>query len=173
MNSTVEAFPLPTHELEVTNGGIFSTEDSLGGARLTPIPWLAKSELTAGELDGPLGTTTEELANGVSQGELLRREQVLELVPKNTAEKSEEEGQGHEGPPELGAEDVGPQPEGTTFKPAGTPEPEVKKEDEEMKDAGAPVGDTKAADETKEAKEKDEKEKEEKKEEDVVMTKDE
>lgn len=132
MTSTVEAFPLPINELETTSVFPVSAEESLGGARLTPIPWLEKSELTDGVL-GDSATTKEELANGVSQGELLRREQVLDIVPQT---REVEEGAVHEGPSELTAEDVGPQPEGTVFKDAnGEMKEDEEMKDEEMKDA--------------------------------------
>src|SRR5690606_37352000 len=119
VTSNINNFPLPFNEVEAAS--LASTalgsnaEDALGGARLTPIPWLEPPQLTAGFLEGDDGTSTVKPdPNGISQGELLRQEQTLNIVPANQI--TPEEGQVHEGPPGIGAEDVGPQPAGTNFK---------------------------------------------------------
>ncbi|TGZ79628.1 hypothetical protein EX30DRAFT_396964 [Ascodesmis nigricans] len=118
-------FPLPTTALDssdplsLTNGDhsttnlSFASDESLGGALLTPIPWLQ-------------GIDEDAARSGVSQGELLRREQELGLVPASQIENG---GNGSEGPPGIDAQDVGPQPEGTVF-----PDPPRSEEEIELKD---------------------------------------
>jgi hypothetical protein len=131
------------------------SDESLGGALLSPIPWLTSPPLTDGTRE-PGG------ANGVGQGELLRQEQELNIVSAAQI-GGEEGGVPHaEGPPALGPEDVGPQPEGTVFpdppatlEEARSPQPAVRMEREE--DMGDALGASK-----EDGKEEKEKEKEEK-----------
>ncbi|CAZ84568.1 unnamed protein product [Tuber melanosporum] len=109
VSSPTTAFPLPPSVVESMPNGAASfnlgSDESLGGALLSPIPWLAESPLTEGT----------EGVNGVSQGELLRQEQELNIVPAAQVSSPPEAGMHAEGPPALGPEDVGPQPEGTVF----------------------------------------------------------
>lgn len=168
VTSNISNFPLPYNEVEAASLASIAlgshAEDSLGGARLTPIPWLEPTQLTAGFLEGENGThTVRPDAGGISQGELLRQEQELNIVPAN--QLTPEEGQVHEGPPGIGAEDVGPQPEGTKFKDAqgeqrgSSPPVPVEDEDTDM-DAELPEykneENTEKKEETKEASPQDE-----------------
>ncbi|KAI5798959.1 hypothetical protein EDC01DRAFT_649864 [Geopyxis carbonaria] len=114
VSSTSLAFPL--HPDPTTTGaanGTLGSDEALGGALLTPITWLAQTN----------GGSMEAVA-GVSQGELLRQEQELNIVPAAQIQAhGEREGRGEEQPPGIGAEDVGPQPEGTVFpEPPRSPE---------------------------------------------------
>ncbi|KAG0635629.1 hypothetical protein HOY80DRAFT_981271 [Tuber brumale] len=144
VSSPTTAFPLPQSVVDSMPNGAASfnlgSDESLGGALLSPIPWLAESPLTEGA----------EGVNGVSQGELLRQEQELNIVPAAQVSSPPEAGMHAEGPPALGPEDVGPQPEGTVFpdppatieearSPRHTPIEEKEKE-EEMGDAVEGVG---------------------------------
>ncbi|RPA87209.1 hypothetical protein BJ508DRAFT_410746 [Ascobolus immersus RN42] len=146
VTSSIDNFPLPFNEVEAANLASIAlgsnAEDALGGARLTPIPWLEPTQLTAGFLEGEDGTSTVKPdPNGISQGELLRQEQTLNIVPANQI--TPDEGQVHEGPPGIGAEDVGPQPAGTNFKesdgrdssPALPEDDDTKMEDDEPEKA--------------------------------------
>jgi hypothetical protein len=168
VSSTSAAFPLaqnPTEEMQLSNGNNgnangfgLGSDESLGGALLTPIPWLTPTSLT----DGDGGAEGRALSPGdmngmrVTQGELLRQEQELGVIPANQVMTGEREdgGRGYsEGPPALGPADVGPQPAGTVFPdPPKSPEEAVgspprtaptggidavveRVNDEEMKDA--------------------------------------
>ncbi|RPA89342.1 hypothetical protein L873DRAFT_1839261 [Choiromyces venosus 120613-1] len=147
VSSPITAFPLPPSAVDSMPNGTASfnlgSDESLGGALLSPIPWLSESPLTEGA----------EGVNGVSQGELLRQEQELNIVPAAQV-SSPPEGVHAEGPPALGPEDVGPQPEGTVFpdppatiEEAMSPRPApIEGKEEEMGDA------VKGADKEKEAK---------------------
>lgn len=126
------------------------SDESLGGALLTPIPWLE-------------GVDAESAArNGVSQGELLRKEQELNIVPANQVEAQGRAGSdASEGPPEIGAQDVGPQPEGTVFPdpPRSEEEIELKKdggeENEEEKKEGKTEKESDRGEEKQEEKEEE------------------
>ncbi|KAI5847298.1 hypothetical protein DFP73DRAFT_593146 [Morchella snyderi] len=102
------------------NGAAFmlGSDESLGGALLSPIPWLTP-------------TTLSDETAVVSQGELMRTEQELGIVAEVTGAAAVEAAP----PPPLGPEDVGPQPEGTVFEdPPGV---EEMGRVEEMRDASA------------------------------------
>ncbi|PWW73337.1 hypothetical protein C7212DRAFT_359483 [Tuber magnatum] len=142
VSSPTTAFPLPPSAVDSMPNGAASfnlgSDESLGGALLSPIPWLAESSLTEGT----------EGVNGVSQGELLRQEQELNIVPAAQVSSPPEAGMHAEGPPALGPEDVGPQPEGTVFpdppatiEEARSPRPApIGGKEEEMRDAVKGVG---------------------------------
>jgi len=137
VSSPTTAFPLPPSVVDSMPNGAASfnlgSDESLGGALLSPIPWLTESPLTEGA----------EGVNGVSQGELLRQEQELNIVPAAQVSSPPEAGMHAEGPPALGPEDVGPQPEGTVFpdppatiEEARSPRPTpIQEKEEEMGDA--------------------------------------
>lgn len=125
VSSPVTAFPLPPTSSDTapaSSAFALGSDESLGGALLSPIPWLTPTSLTEDTGTSESGDSGSTI-NGVSQGELLRHEQELGIVPAI---------QGHVGhgdefqmstPPPLGPEDVGPQPEGTVFPdPPRTPE---------------------------------------------------
>ena len=85
---------------------MLGSDESLGGALLTPISWLrGESEM-------------DYTPNGVTQGELLRQEQELGIVHENGEEILHAHAQG---PPELGPEDLGPQPAGLVFPDLNSP----------------------------------------------------
>lgn len=105
VSSPTTAFPLLPAEPAVTNGATFGlgSDEGLGGALLTPIPWLV-----AGDAEG------RALSPEEGDGEV-----VVEKRAKT--------------PPPLGAEDVGKQPEGTRFGDPPRSEDEiVEKEKEEV-----------------------------------------
>ncbi|KAK6539349.1 hypothetical protein TWF694_009579 [Orbilia ellipsospora] len=145
--SGIDKFPLPvSHDgahapsnAIPIGSGLVNDNDEASGATLTPIPWASAREYVANQngdaagspvsdegVAGLIAGTGEE---GISQGELLRKEQEAGVVPLSQA-GGPLEGSGNTpgeatgvhvgGPPELDAADVGPQPEGTVFgeKPA-------------------------------------------------------
>ncbi|KAK2683634.1 Protein phosphatase 4 core regulatory subunit R2 [Fusarium oxysporum f. sp. vasinfectum] len=112
------------------------TDEALGGALLTPIPWLTRrspesSQDTPGAqihsestetIEGPNGVGSIETvsvsvngipstghARGVTQGELLRQEQRAGVVPVSQL-----------GPEEIGMSDTGPQSTTTSFMSEGS-----------------------------------------------------
>ncbi|KAI5811455.1 hypothetical protein DFH27DRAFT_29509 [Peziza echinospora] len=118
VSSTVNQFPLPS-SVDPPSGGIpniLGSDESLGGALLTPISWLKDSGV--GEFETGM--------NGVSQGELLRQEQEHGIVSHPTnGENGDERVHVHaQGPSTLGPEDLGPQPPGVVFPDLGSPPPE-------------------------------------------------
>ncbi|KAJ6264548.1 hypothetical protein Dda_0695 [Drechslerella dactyloides] len=139
VTSGMDKFPLPTSRdgLAVPNavplgsGLVYDHDDGATGATLTPIPWASAREYIAntgvGTVGSPLGE--DEVAVligeagasgiGISQGELVRREQKAGVAPVPQLEggAAEDVLQQAAGPPELGAADVGPQPEGRVFGP--------------------------------------------------------
>lgn len=141
VSSGTNAFPLPPAEPSTTgasnvNGADKSLDDdSLGGALLTPIPWLqngARSRRTSSASgqagpteDNDVSMTTEESLRDtgpVTQGELLRREQELTDPPAPIASGGNRDTSGSQparasGSPEFDAEE----------KPnkAESPEPET------------------------------------------------
>jgi hypothetical protein len=142
VSSPTTAFPLPqTAAADLANGhhrqqlpqngtgpGIFGlgSDESLGGALLTPIPWL-REDVTGAE-DHALSPPPTALPQGELPSmdqEVAQTSQIPEGEPKEV--------------PKLGAEDVGPQPEGTVFPDPPRTEEEidnpVEKKDEEMADA--------------------------------------
>lgn len=129
VSSPVTAFPLPPSAVDTIPNGAFSlgSDESLGGALLSPIPWLTPTALTEDSNGKSSSSDSESSAiNGVTQGELLRQEQELNIVPATQVSspggRSDELHTGG-APPPLGPEDVGPQPEGTVFPdPPRTPE---------------------------------------------------
>ena len=161
VSSPTTAFPLPPSAVDSMPNGAASfnlgSDESLGGALLSPIPWLTESPLTEGA----------EGVNGVSQGELLRQEQELNIIPAAQVSSPPEAGMHAEGPPALGPEDVGPQPEGTVFpdppatiEEARSPRPTpIEEKEEEMGDAAEGANKEKEVkderDEVKETEEKD------------------
>ncbi|GAM87380.1 hypothetical protein ANO11243_054040 [Dothideomycetidae sp. 11243] len=146
VSSPTTSFPLP-HQVVPngilhTNGeeersGNSSGDEGLGGALLTPIPWLRSAhahEETARQPDGELHTEEQELREqgAVTQGELLRQEQEAGVVPVNqlnsrrglmaarsgamgpdmsaSTEEPEQDDSPHaRGPEDIGMEDLGPQ----------------------------------------------------------------
>lgn len=152
VSSSTTAFPLPPSVVDsMPNGATpfnLGSDESLGGALLSPIPWLTPSPLTHGN-PGESGGGV----NGVSQGELLRQEQELNIPAPQVGAGGEGGAHIHaEGPPALGPEDVGPQPEGTVFpdppatlEEARSPRPAARIEkEEEMGDAiGVPKEESK------------------------------
>jgi hypothetical protein len=141
VSSPTTAFPLPAAAADLANGhhhqqlpqngtgpGIFGlgSDESLGGALLTPIPWLRED--AGGAEDHALSPPPTALDQGELTGldpEATQTSQIPAGEPKEV--------------PKLGAEDVGPQPEGTVFPDPPRTEEEidnpVEKKDEEMVDA--------------------------------------
>jgi hypothetical protein len=152
VSSPCTAFPLPRNPSErmsasmdtpMQNGGgskgfVLGSDESLGGALLTPIPWLVGRRMSDGEEGGDGHALSPVLGsaeinggiNGaVTQSELLRQEQELGIIPTNQlsslppSSSPSPSGTVTGDPPALGPEDVGPQPEGTVFPdPPRTPE---------------------------------------------------
>ncbi|KAF8468945.1 hypothetical protein BDZ91DRAFT_847758 [Kalaharituber pfeilii] len=113
VSSATDQFPLPSStELPVTGMlNVLGSDESLGGALLTPISWLRHDSLST---DGEYETRM----NGVTQGELLRQEQEQgsQTATASNGDTNEERLQVHaQGPPTLGPEDLGPQPPGVAF----------------------------------------------------------
>ncbi|EWC43535.1 hypothetical protein DRE_01422 [Drechslerella stenobrocha 248] len=135
--------------IPIGSGLVNEHDDAATGATLTPIPWASAREyvananggvgvgvgvgggvVAAGLIEGDSAAAVAavglvgdaDVNGGISQGELLRREQEAGVVPASQVEGS---GGAEDvyvtGPPELGAADVGPQPEGTVFGPAVVP----------------------------------------------------
>jgi len=122
VSSTTDQFPLPSAMEHPTAGMLnaLGSDESLGGALLTPISWLRNDAAST-------DSESDTKMNGVSQGELLRQEQ--------------EVGQVHaQGPSKLGPEDLGPQPPGVVFPdlddapPETALEPESQAKQDEMVD---------------------------------------
>ncbi|KAF3932719.1 hypothetical protein ABW19_dt0204359 [Dactylella cylindrospora] len=143
VTSGLDKFPLPiTHDGQTASNaipigsGLVNDTEEISGATLTPIPWASAKEYVAAHADAAGSPLSDEGAaslivdegNGISQGELLRKEQEAGIVPMSQA-GGPLENSGNSpldehhvsGPPELGPADVGPQPEGTVFgeKPSG------------------------------------------------------
>lgn len=100
--------------MEPSTTGILNSlgsDESLGGALLTPISWLRNETIST-------DNDSDTRMNGVSQGGLLRQEEELGLHSSNSASNgdSDDKHQVHaQGPPTLGPEDLGPQPPGVVF----------------------------------------------------------
>ncbi|KAK6344831.1 hypothetical protein TWF718_006784 [Orbilia javanica] len=130
VTSGSDRFPLPTshdgqpssNAIPIGSGLANDHDDGATGATLTPIPWASAREYVANNGvdaagspvsdEGVAALVTDEGGNGISQGELLRKEQEADVV---ITEGTSEDGPAVGGPPELDAADVGPQPEGTVF----------------------------------------------------------
>lgn len=125
VSSPVTAFPLPPSTVDIAPSSAAFTlgsDESLGGALLSPIPWLTPSSLAEDTGTSESGDSASTI-NGVMQNELLRQDQELGIVPavQGIVGHGDEFQMGT--PPPLGPEDVGPQPEGTVFPdPPRTPE---------------------------------------------------
>lgn len=113
VSSTTVQFPLPSAVEHPTTGMLnaLGSDESLGGALLTPISWLRNDAVsTDSEFDTKM--------NGVSQGGLLRQEQGLGIQSSSSTPDGEHDDkqQVHaQGPSKLGPEDLGPQPPGVVF----------------------------------------------------------
>lgn len=123
VSSTIDQFPLPSvTETPAPNMlNALGSDESLGGALLTPISWL-KNDLAFTEGD------SDTRMNGVSQGELLRQEQEMGIHSSNSLSNNDidDKQQVHaQGPPTLGPEDLGPQPPGVMFPDLGDSSPEA------------------------------------------------
>lgn len=130
VTSGADKFPLPTNHdgqassnaIPIGSGLVDDHDDGATGATLTPIPWASAREYVANNRvdaagspisdEGVAALVADEGGNGVSQGELLRKEQEADVVITGG---TNEDGPVVGGPPELDATDVGPQPEGTVF----------------------------------------------------------
>lgn len=125
VSSPVTAFPLPPTSSDTapaSSAFALGSDESLGGALLSPIPWLTPTSLTEDTGTSESGESGSTI-NGVLQGELLRHEQELGIVPAIHGHVGHGEEFQMSTPPPLGPEDVGPQPEGTVFPdPPRTPE---------------------------------------------------
>lgn len=117
VSSTVDQFPLPMSAelpggilgLSSLNNASLGSDESLGGALLTPISWL-KSEGESSEAGIP---------NGIYRDEAMRLEQEMNSTTAfNTASgesNSDVTPPQAQGPPTIGPEDLGPQPAGLVF----------------------------------------------------------
>ncbi|EGX48400.1 hypothetical protein TWF173_009067 [Orbilia oligospora] len=150
VTSGADKFPLPiSHDGQSSSNaipigsGLVNDDDGATGATLTPIPWASAREYVANNGvdaagspvsdEGVAALVADEGGNGISQGELLRKEQEADVV---ITEGTSEDGPMVGGPPELDAADVGPQPEGTVFGEApkdGDGDKEVDKMDVDEK----------------------------------------
>lgn len=146
VSSGSSSFPLPSVELSVTpgagfivNGNVvsgptnnFGSDESLGGALLTPIPWLRdgpqSDTSTSSSVNGIVNVAenwTDHGADigmevdlrqqgGVTQGELLRQEQEAADPPAAVTSTSSRHDQPHAlGPDVIGMEDTGKQEHAT------------------------------------------------------------
>ncbi|KAK6522765.1 hypothetical protein TWF281_002201 [Arthrobotrys megalospora] len=131
VTSGSDKFPLPishdgqpaSNAIPIGSGLVNDHDDGATGATLTPIPWASAREYIANSGvdaagspvsdEGVAALVSDEGGNGVSQGELLRKEQEANVVTGGQA--GSEDGPVVGGPPELDAADVGPQPEGAVF----------------------------------------------------------
>ncbi|KAL1868825.1 hypothetical protein Plec18167_008130 [Paecilomyces lecythidis] len=131
VSSSADTFPLPQTAYlgdssaanGQANGGAFmvtdnslGSDESLGGALLTPIPWLSNTALEDAGSD-PLDEGRE--SGGVTQGELIRQEQEAGIVVTShvvassegidarTSPEAEEDAPHARGPSVLGVEDMG------------------------------------------------------------------
>ncbi|KAI5846991.1 hypothetical protein BZA05DRAFT_131924 [Tricharina praecox] len=154
VSSTATAFPLEPANSVLQNGGNsgatggvngtfgLGSDESLGGALLTPIPWLMRDDCGGEAEEHALSPSPGPAPGvGVTQGELLRMEQEAGVIPANQVQMGEEE---RKEVLKIGAEDVGPQPEGTVFPDAPATEEEIvlERRDEEMGDAPPAVAET-------------------------------
>ena len=135
VSSTTDQFPLPS-AVEYPTTGILNalgSDESLGGALLTPISWLRSGAVST-------DSESDTKMNGVSQGELLRQEQELDIQSSSSipdGENNDKQKLHAQGPLKLGPEDLGPQPPGVVFpdldnSPSGTtldPEAQVKQDE--------------------------------------------
>lgn len=125
VSSPVTAFPLPPTTADIapaSSAFALGSDESLGGALLSPIPWLTPTSLTEDTGTSESGDSAFAI-NGVLQGELMRHEQELGIVPAVQGLVGHGDEFQMNTPPPLGPEDVGPQPEGTVFPdPPRTPE---------------------------------------------------
>lgn len=125
VSSPVTAFPLPPTTADIapaSSAFALGSDESLGGALLSPIPWLTPTSLTEDTGTSESGDSASTI-NGVLQGELMRHEQELGIVPAVQGLVNHGDEFQMSTPPPLGPEDVGPQPEGTVFPdPPRTPE---------------------------------------------------
>ncbi|KAF3925215.1 hypothetical protein ABW20_dc0103751 [Dactylellina cionopaga] len=168
VTSGLDKFPLPishdgTHPVSNTipiGSGLVNENEEITGATLTPIPWASAREYVANQNGDAAGspasgeaaaTLSGDDGAGISQGELLRKEQEAGVVPLSQAGGALENsgnapGEIHvSGPPELGAADLGPQPKGLVFgdKPAEETkgdEMDVDEKVEEKKEEAGPAG---------------------------------
>jgi len=135
VSSTTDQFPLPSTVEHPTTGMLnaLGSDESLGGALLTPISWLRNDAVST-------DSESDTKMNGVSQGELLRQEQELGIQGSSSTLDGEHDDkqQVHaQGPPKLGPEDLGPQPPGVVFPDlddAPALEPETQAKQDEMMD---------------------------------------
>ncbi|RPB25277.1 hypothetical protein L211DRAFT_109006 [Terfezia boudieri ATCC MYA-4762] len=160
VSSTTDQFPLPSaveHPTTVMLNALGSDE-SLGGALLTPISWLRNDVVSC-------DSESDTKMNGVVQGELLRQEQELDKQGSSSTPDAEHDDmqQMHaQGPPKLGPEDLGPQPPGVVFPdlddapPETALEPEIQAKQEEMMDTPM-TGDEGATDAPQNASETEDK----------------
>lgn len=112
VSSTVDQFPLPSAVESQSPGmlNILGSDESLGGALLTPISWLQN--------DHSSDTETDTRMNGVPESEGSRQEHAPEKENAPTIPDGDGGGrqQVHaQGPRTLGPEDLGPQPPGVVF----------------------------------------------------------
>ncbi|KAF8416492.1 hypothetical protein EV426DRAFT_417911 [Tirmania nivea] len=113
VSSTTDQFPLPSAMEHLTTGMLnaLGSDESLGGALLTPISWLRNGAVSS-------DSESDTKMNGVSQGELLRQEQEFGIQNSSSVPDGEHDDkqQVHaQGPLKLGPEDLGPQPPGVVF----------------------------------------------------------
>ncbi|CRG92293.1 hypothetical protein PISL3812_09350 [Talaromyces islandicus] len=143
VSSSADIFPLPhtggPAETELSNGitngtnpnfvvtdDSLGSDESLGGALLTPIPWLANPDLEVAHADMVAeGAVPLRTDSAVTQGELIRQEQEAGLIANSqpsphTSNSLTENGDGDDrsspqpdevpharGPPVVGVEDLG------------------------------------------------------------------
>lgn len=137
VSSTIDQFPLPSAVEHPITGllNALGSDESLGGALLTPISWL---RIDAASTD----SESDSKMNGISQGEPLRQKQETGIYNSSSTSDGDIDDKQHihEGPPTLGPEDLGPQPPGVVFPdldavaPATTLESEAQRKQVEMVD---------------------------------------
>ena len=113
VSSTVDQFPLPS-AVELQSPGmlnILGSDESLGGALLTPISWLQNDALSS-------DTESDTRMNGVPEGDVSHQEHAPGKENAPTMPDGDNGGRQQihaQGPRTLGPEDLGPQPPGVVF----------------------------------------------------------
>lgn len=112
VSSTVDQFPLPSAVESQSPGmlNILGSDESLGGALLTPISWLQNDTHSSDiESDTRMNGVPEETPH---QGHALDKENKPTMSDSDNGGRQQVHAQG---PRTLGPEDLGPQPPGVVF----------------------------------------------------------
>ncbi|EPS37022.1 hypothetical protein H072_9381 [Dactylellina haptotyla CBS 200.50] len=169
VTSGIDKFPLPishdgTHPASNAipiGSGLVNDNEEATGATLTPIPWASAREYVANQNGDAAGSPVSDegvaalIADdgaGISQGELLRKEQEAGVVSMaQDGGANAEGGMLVRGPPEIGAADLGPQPEGMVFGEKPTVDGAGEEEKGDAMDVDEKVEDKTGGDEGKDS----------------------